>query len=280
MRRLLFFLIVAAFFGTANAQEFSLKLTLTVNGNVWPKPLYLGYDPSAVDSFYRPGKWPMSEYPEGEVEVPSDGFGDVDFRFTGKAINRGYLGDGSYINIEPKPNIDSFQIRYEVDLRADVATSAKITWDASSIPAIIKHLYWATSSKPDAARLDMTKVGEFNIPIDSLRLGKYQQSTLTLLYNEDHEDVRSVPVFNSISLFPTLVRNGDLLHLLAPQGELAECRLIDLLGRSIRLINLTLNVGVNVLPMEFSDVTPGTYVVEIRGRSNPTNVMRRQIIIQ
>lgn len=279
MRRFLSVLTLLVAVTSVQAQELKLKLTLTINGTSWPKPLYLGYDPIAVDSFYKPGKWPMPEYPEGEVEVPSDAFGDVDFRFGGTTIGRPNLGDGCYIDIQPKPGVDSFQMRFQVNLTATNATSATITWDSSALPAIIKHLYLAEASKPNAPRLDMTQVGRFDIPLDSLHLGKYRQIALTLLYNQEALGVRGLQRSTSLLIFPTVLTNVEGLRVSAPGEYTVDCRIIDLLGRVVSVTTASLFEGVQRLPLDISGLASGTYIVELR-EPTKNELTRQQIIIQ
>lgn len=266
---------------SAHAQEFKLKLTYTVDGTPWAKPLYLGYDPSATDTFDHPAKWPMPEYPEGEVEVPPAGFGNIDCRFTGLTINRPKLGEGCYIDIRQKPTAPSFALLYEIDIIADGATAAKFTWDRSSFPALVKHLYLATSASPNRPRLDMVTTGEFNIPVDSMQAtGKYQRMVLTLLYNEDSLAVSSQNAVSRTSVYPTMVEPAQRLHLSLAFASTVDVIVFDALGRAVRSAEMMANEGVNELPSSLTQLPAGTYVVDVRDRTIGGQSVRQKFIVQ
>ncbi|MBS1904195.1 MAG: T9SS type A sorting domain-containing protein [Bacteroidetes bacterium] len=278
MRRIFLLLSIILLAGVAHAQEFKLKLTYTVDGTPWAHPLYMGYDPTASDSFDFPARWAMPEYPEGMVEVPSNDFGDVDCRFSGRAINRANLGSGCYIDVRKKPSSGGFELRYEVDLIANVATTAKLSWDQSSIPPIIKHMYLASSEKPDHATLDMTKTGEFNIPMDTFRLGKYRQTIITLLYNQDTLGVEPTESNSTCAIYPTVLNATGGAHVWLSEAGRYTISMIDAVGRVIRQYDLLADVGANRLPNSVSSVPAGTYTVTIRNRENGNLYIRRLIV--
>src|SRR4026207_1329245 len=117
MKAILYCLVFVAVFGsTASAQnpEFYLILRHYVNDQLWPHPLYLGYDASASDTLEGKDSWFAEK--GGEQELPPF-FGANDFRFTDQVIERsGNFGFGTWIDIRHKPDSASFQITYEVQM--------------------------------------------------------------------------------------------------------------------------------------------------------------------
>lgn len=250
----------------AQAQEFKLRISLSVDGSVWPKPVYLGYDPLAADSLTKPGQWPMPEYPEGEVLIPPAGPGSTDMRMIGMDIDsarNAILQDGTYIDIRPKPSSDRFELQYELSLTSDAAQNLKLSWDPNSIPSIVKHVY-LKATQVKYTRLDMKTSSEFSIPLDSFKFLLYSRLILTVLYNQDSLGVAESTSGDAISVYPTVLeRNTSAYVQAAKDGEYA-LELIDAVGRRVANSTLTLSAGTNRLPVSFTDRPSGTYTLVFR----------------
>ena len=281
MKRLaLIFAIVTLTAIEAHAQEFSLHLYYFINGGGTAfRTVVFGYDTAATDGFDRV-KWFDTEFPGGEQEYPLDSFGDNDCRMSGRIINRPDFGDGGPIDIRKKPALDSFELKFEIDIIARGTASARLEWNKSLIPPIIKHIFLSSGIFPSKIRLDMTKQSQFDIPVkDSATL--YDRMVLRVLYNQEELGVKNAEIsLEHTVIYPTIHHTGEREYLWLETTHQVQTVITDMMGRQIYSTTFHGNPGVNELSLSQTLLPSGMYVVEVRDVLNGKLLSRQKLLVK
>jgi hypothetical protein len=72
---------------------------------------------------------------------------------------------------------------------------------------------------------------------------------------------------NSVICYPNPVTNETNLNITLDKGESVQARIIDNLGRVIKVQHWTLGAGTTAIPVNMSRLVKGMYYLEISGRS-------------
>jgi len=265
MKVILFSLVVLSMcFTTASAQnpEFYLILRHYLNDQIWPHPLYLGYDPAAADSLEGKDRWLVDK--GGEEELPPL-FGDNDIRFYDQVIDRdNNFGNGTRIDIRHKPDSASFQLTYELlFIVAGNFQYASMVWANSAIPPIIHNMILepgTISPGPARTKTDMKQVSEIIFP-NRDSINKYRSMLITLFYNRDYlstvvdgkEAVRALTIVaNPVSHWLSAIVHAD-----KPQE--IRLSLIDINGRVVNEKIIRGEVGLNPVDIDCSRLPNGAY---------------------
>jgi hypothetical protein len=264
---------------TAEAQlpEFSLHTKLFVN-NDSVRTIVFGYDPAASDSMvYGKETWFSDEFPGGEQKYPGAQIGDLDFRLTGNYINRPELedivGNGGPIDIRKKPALDSFIVKYEIDLQVvHGTTNARMEWNPQLIPAKINRITLASYHFQHTFRLDMKSVSSFVFPLKDSGEDLYSSMILTLYYNTTEIEKAAVkPIAGSspdeITFYPNPMDSRSKLHFMASEDSRLTLFAYDVTGRKVleRMVNAT--EGENTVELSRNDLSshPGVYLIRLSG---------------
>jgi hypothetical protein len=264
------------------AQEFSLHLQYFVNGSATPnRTVVFGFDPTASDSLTDGVKWLSEEFAGGEQEYPSDPFGDIDCRWGGQVINRPYLGSGGPIDIRRKPTGDHFQLPYELDLRAIGASSVRIAWNKSLIPASINHIFMSSGVFPTRIRLDLKEQSEFILPVKDSS-GLYDRMIFTILYNQDNLGVPAINSENSeIVISPSIIASTTPMTLWLNEDKTVAIKIMDVMGRKISETIMDVHSGSNTIPSTLlRTLIPGMYTVQIIEASTSTFLGYQKLIVR
>jgi len=283
MKKYVTLLVFLAAFGVGKAQvpEFSLHVELFIN-NDSARTVIFGYDPTASDSMvYLKETWFSAEFPPAGEQLlpPPFSTDDLDFRMTGNYINRPELeidgSDGGPIDIRKKPALDSFTLKYEIDLQiVPGTTNAKLEWNAQAIPAIINRITLASYHFPDSLRLDMKNTSSFILPlIDSG--GLYSSMILTLYYNTVEIVKAGVnPAATSspdeLTLYPNPLDSRSKLHFIMNEDSRVTLSAYDITGKKVfeRMIGAV--SGENTIDLGRNDLSshPGVYLFRLTGIEN------------
>lgn len=279
MKKYITLLIILTVSVTAKAQlpEFGLHAKLFVN-NDSARTVVFGYDPAASDSMvYGKETWFSNEFPGGEQKYPGAQIGDLDFRMTGNYINRPELedivGNGGPIDIRKKPALDSFILKYEIDLQVvHGTTNARMEWNPQLIPAKINRITLASYHFPHKFRLDMKSVSSFVFPLKDSGEDLYSSMILTLYYNTTEIEkaaVKSVPGGSpqELTCFPNPMDSRSKLHFMTSADNRIMLSAYDVTGKKVleRLVNAvagenTVELGTNAFSLH-----PGVYWVRLSG---------------
>ncbi len=275
-----FFVLIAISFGTGNAQlpEFSLHVKLFVNDDS-ARTVIFGYDPSASDSMvYRKESWFSGEFAGGEqLYPPPYSSEDLDFRMTGIWINRPELeingSVGGPIDIRKKPALDSFILKYEMDLQLVAGTTnAKIEWDPQTIPAIVNRITLASYHFPDSLRLDLKKTSSFTFPLIDSGTDLYSSMILTLYYNKVNivnSGVNSASPSSSpeLTFYPNPMDSRSKLQFLAEDDSRLTLSAYDITGRKVFDRTINAHSGENTVDLGKEDLSShsGAYLIRLSG---------------
>jgi hypothetical protein len=249
--------------------QFSMWVKFFINDNPGnSKEAYFGYDANASDSLE--GKNAYTELMPGGEQMYPPPFQYNDIRFTGYTINRGYLGDGSPIDIRKKPDSSSFVLNYELSLTTlQEATSASLIWDKNLIPAIINHIYLEPATigpGPGRKRTDMKTESRFDMP-NRDSIGKYSKTLVTIYYNREpsssvSEDER---LDRSLTLSSNPISEQSAVNIFTDRTSEVIITMFDMTGRQILRIEQELHLGLNSIPLSKSLFpASGAYFVRIR----------------
>ena len=286
MKRYFTLLLLLTAFGsvsTAQTPQFSMWVKLFINDNPGNnKQAYFGYDGNANDSLEGPNAY--TELMEGGEQMYPPPFQYNDVRFTGYTIDRGYLGDGSPIDIRKKPDSAAFVLNFELSITTlPEATSASLIWDKNLIPPIINHIYLEPATigpGPGRKRTDMKTESRFDMP-NRDSIGKYSKTLVTIYYNcEPINSVSDDEVLDrSISLSSNPISEHSTLSVFSGRASGVSIALFDMTGRQIQTIAHDLHVGLNSIPLSKSLFpASGAYLVRIRtsdshGVANTTRIV-------
>lgn len=271
MKRYIPLLLLVMFAPAIHAQtpQFSMWIKFFINDNPGNnKEAHFGYDPNASDSLE--GKNAYTELMPGGEQMYPPPFQYNDVRFTGYTIDRGYLGDGSPIDIRKKPDSSSFVLNYELSITTlPEATSASLIWDKNLIPAIINHIYLEPATigpGPARKRTDMKTESRFDMP-NRDSIGKYSKTLVTIYYNR--EPINSVSkdetLDRSIAISSNPISETSTLSVFRDRTAEVSITLFDMTGRQIQSIDQELHVGVNSIPLSKSLFpVSGAYLVRIK----------------
>lgn len=279
MKRLaLIFAIITLTAIEAQAQEFSLHLYYFINGSGTAyRTVVFGYDTAATDGFDR-AKWFDTEFPGGEQEYPTDNFNDNDCRMGGQAINRPEFGSGGPIDIRKKPALDSFELKFEIDIIARGTASARLEWNKALIPPIIKHIFLSSGIFPSRVRLDMKTQSQFNIPVKD-SAGLYDKMILRVLYNQEELGVKNAEISSEHTLiYPTIHQPGEREYLWLEAPHQVQTVITDMMGRQMYNVTFHGNPGVNELSLSQTPLPNGMYVAEVRDVSNGKLLSRQKLL--
>lgn len=285
MKRYIFVALVVALGSVTHAQtpQFSMWVKMFINDNPGDnKQAYFGYDANASDSLEGPNAY--TELMAGGEQMYPPPFQYNDVRFTGYTINRGYLGDGSPIDIRKKPDSASFVLNFELSITTTTeATSASLIWDKNLIPPIINHIYLEPATigpGPARKRTDMKTESRFDMP-NRDSIGKYSKTLVTIYYNR--EPINSVgeddALNRSITISSNPIFETSTLSIFSERMKDVSITLFDMTGRQIQTIDQDLHVGLNSIPLSKSLFpASGAYLVRIRtsdshGVANTTRIV-------
>jgi len=271
MKRYVFVALVVALASVTHAQtpQFSMWVKMFINdipGN--NKQAYFGYDANASDSLEGPNAY--TELMAGGEQMYPAPFQYNDVRFTGYTIDRGYMGDGSPIDIRKKPDSASFVLNYELSITVTTeATSASLIWDKNLIPAIVNHIYLEPATigpGPARKRTDMKTESRFDMP-NRDSIGKYSKTLITIYYNR--EPVNSVSeddiLDRSVTISSNPISESGAVNVFLERTSQVSITLFDMTGRQIQSIDQELRVGLNSIPLSKSLFpASGAYLVRIR----------------
>jgi hypothetical protein len=273
----LMFFLAAFGIGKAQLPEFSLHVKLFIN-NDSARTVIFGYDPKASDSMvYGKETWFSNEFSGGEQVYPSSQPGDLDFRMAGYYINRPELyedgNDGGPIDIRKKPALDSFTLKYEMDLAVvPGTTNAKLEWNPQAIPAIINRITLASYHFPDSLRLDLKKTSSFVLPLADSGTDLYSSMILTLYYNTVEIVRAGVTSPSNISsdaltLYPNPMDSRSKLHFIMNTDSRITLSVYDITGRKVfeRMTDAT--AGDNIIDLSKNDLSShsGVYLIRMTG---------------
>jgi hypothetical protein len=292
MKKYIALLVFFTAFGNSNAQlpEFSLHVKLFIN-NDSARTVIFGYDPKASDSMlYRKEAWFSDEFPGGEQVYPSAQTGDLDFRMAGFYINRPELfeegNDGGPIDIRKKPVLDSFTLKYEIDLQVvPGTTNARIEWNPQPIPAIINRITLASYHFPDSLRLDMKKTSSFVLPLADSGEDLYSSMILTLYYNKVNLENASVnstaQSSDELMLYPNPMDSHSKLHFMMNDNSRLTLSAYDITGKKIFSRSVDAVVGENTLDLDKNDffTRSGVYLIRLAGIKDAHTFERSNTII-
>jgi hypothetical protein len=262
VRLAVLFAIITSGLVSAQTPEFSLVLRHYFNDQLWPHPLYLGYDPAASDSLEGLDSWLKDK--GGEEELPPL-FGDNDVRFYDQIIERNSnFGNGTRIDIRHKPDSASFQLTYEVlFIVAGNFQYASMVWANSVIPPIIHNMILepaTVSPGPARTKTDMKQVSEIIFP-NRDSINKYRSMLITLYYNRDYlstvvdgkEAVRALTIVaNPVSHWLSAVVHAD-------KSQEINLSLIDINGRIVYDKMINAELGLNPVNIDCSRLSNGAY---------------------
>jgi len=256
--------LVSILSGHVSAQnpEFSLVLRHYFNDQLWPHPLYLGYDPAAADSLEGKDKWFVDK--GGEQGLPPL-FGDNDVRFSDQIIDRdSNFGFGTRIDIRHKPDSASFQLTYELlFIVSNTFQYASMVWANSVIPPIIHNMILepaTVSPGPARTKTDMKQVSEIIFP-NRDSINKYRFMLITLYYNRDYlstvvdgkEAVRVLTIVaNPVSHWLSAIVHAD-------KSQDIKLSLIDINGRVVNEKTIHGQFGLNPIDIDCSRLPNGAY---------------------
>ena len=287
MKKYISLFVLLAAFSIAKAQqpEFSLPVKLVVN-NDSVRSIVFGYDPTASDATNEGPKWLGDIYPGGEQEYPSGQQGDLDFRMAGYYISRPELLGGGPIDVRKKPSLDSFTLKYEMDLQVvPGTTNAKIEWNPQSIPAKINRITLASYHFPHTIRLDMKTQSSFVFPLKDSGESLYSSMILTLYYNTVEIEKLAVRSTGNISdeliLYPNPMDSRSQLHFLLNEDSRITLSIYDITGKKVlnRIIDGT--SGENTLDLWKNDLSShaGVYLLKLSGIQKGKSLERSKTII-
>jgi hypothetical protein len=247
------------------------------------KQAYFGYDVNANDSLEGPNAY-TELMPGGEQMYPPP-FQYNDIRFTGYTIDRGYLSDGSPIDIRKKPDSATFVLNFELSITTlSDATSASLIWDKNLIPAIINHIYLEPATigpGPARKRTDMKTVSRFDMP-NRDSIAKYSKTLVTIYYNR--EPINSVSddeiLDRSVTISSNPISESGTVNVFLERTSEVSVTLFDMTGREIHNIDQELYVGLNSIPLSKSLFpASGAYLVRIRtsdsqGMANTSRIIQ------
>ncbi len=281
MKRVAFlFAIITLTALEAQAQEFSQHLYYFINGGGTAyRTVVFGYDSAATDGF-EGVKWFNNEFSGGEQEYPTDNFNDNDCRMGGQAINRPTFGSGGPIDIRQKPQMDSFELKFEIDIIARGTTSARLEWDKTLIPPIIKHIFLSSGIFPSRVRLDMKTQSQFVIPVKDSS-GLYDKMILRVLYNQEELGVKNTEVSSERTvIYPTIHQSGEGEYLWLEAEHTVQTSITDMMGRQIYSVKFHGNPGVNELSLSRTLLPSGMYVAEVRDVLRGVVLSRQKILVK
>jgi hypothetical protein len=257
----LVFVSILAGHVSAQNPEFYLVLRHYFNDQLWPHPLYLGYDPAASDSLEGVNAWLADK--GGEQELPPF-FGDNDVRFSDQVIERdSSFGNGSWMDIRHKPDSASFQLTYEISfIVSSNFQYASMLWANSVIPPIIHNMILepATVSPEARTKTDMKQVSEIVFP-NRDSINKYRFMLITLYYNRDYlstvvdgkEAVRVLTIVaNPVSHWLSAVVHAE-------KSQQIGLSLFDINGRVVCEKTIRGEVGLNPVDIDCSRLPNGAY---------------------
>lgn len=288
MKKYITLIVLLAAFGAAKAQlpEFNLHVKLFIN-NDSARTVVFGYDPAASDSMkYNKETWFSDEFPGGEQEYPPGQPGDLDFRMTGYYISRPELQGGGPIDIRKKPALDSFILKYEIDIQfVPGTTNAKIQWNPQEIPAKINYLTLASYHFPHTIRLDMKKQSSFILPLKDSGESLYSSMILTLYYNTTELEklgVNSESASNEeLSLYPNPMNSHSKLHFMLNEDSRVTLSAYDVTGKKVYAQIIDGIKGENIINLTKNDLSshPGVYLIRLSGSQGSHSFERSNTII-
>lgn len=288
MKKYIALFVLLTAFGDVKSQtpEFSLHVKLFVN-NDSARTVVFGYDPAASDSMkYNKETWFWDEFPGGEQEYPSGQPGDLDFRMAGYYINRPELQGGGPIDIRKKPLLDSFILKYEMDLQLlNGTTNARIEWNPQLIPAKINRITLASYHFPHTLRLDMKTQSSFIFPLKDSGESLYSSMILTLYYNTvelEKAAVKSAEALpDELTIYPNPLDSRSKLHFLMNEDSRVTLSIYDITGKKILDRVVDAFSGDNSLDLRRNELSShaGVYLLRLTGTENGRSFERSKTII-
>jgi hypothetical protein len=283
MTRVLSLLLVLLTSSLATAQEFKLEISAS-----FPKqgqivfPVFLGYDPVAVDSLeYQSRAWKEERtYPApiGKVSIfeqpyPENTQGrDLAFRDPGALYGRQFL-ELTKMDIRKKPMLDSFLMRWVlfVDPANEVAEPDDrviLTWDRNRIPSDVRHLILAYRNLETI--VDMKTTNTATIWGDSLKENGGSQNLEIMLYNNmdipPKAGVREAKGSElRLSAYPNPAISHSKILLELKKTEYVMLSIYDIQGKEIMTHSFIGDMGVNEISIDREQLglASGTYFVRV-----------------
>ncbi len=267
----------------ANAQEWSLNVRYIINNNPTPvRTVTFGYDAAASDSMVD-NQW-------SESPLPSLGFpGDPDLRMISRVLGRNYLesegNHGGLIDIRKKPSLDSFTLGFELSLALpDLANTAYLEWDKSSIPPIIKHIYMSSEAGSlEKYQKDMVVDSRLDIPTAGDSLHYFDNILIRVLYNTFVLDVFNRTEQGISSIYPSAAMHDSKRYFNCDKEMTLRLTLTDMLGRKIAQAEAGVHKGINEVPQQLLGAAlpgPGMYIIAISDLSGNSTAAMQKIVIE
>lgn len=295
MTRVLVLLLVLLTSSLASAQEFKLEISAT-----FPKegqivfPVFLGYDPIAVDSLeYATRAWKEErtfQAPIGKISIfeqpyPENPQGrDLAFRDPGVLYGKQWL-ELTKMDIREKPELDSFSMRWILYVdpsneSVEPDDRVVLNWDRNQIPTIVRHL--VMRYRNEETIVDMKTANSVTLWADSLQEnGGSLNINITAYYNMD------IPAGNSgvsdahaneISLraYPNPAISHSKILLELNQTEYVTLAIYDVQGREIVSHSFMGMAGMNEIAIdrELLGLSSGVYFVRALVGSGSDQVLK------
>jgi hypothetical protein len=191
---------------------------------------------------------------------------------TGYYINRPELLGGGPIDIRKKSSLDSFLLKYEMDLQVvPGTTNARIQWDPQTIPAKINRITLASYHFPHTIRLDMKSQSSFVFPLKDSGADLYSAMILTLYYNKVELEKAAVNssagIPDEMTLYPNPMDSRSNLHFMLNEDSRITLSVYDITGRKVYAEIINGVHGENTIPFTKADFSShsGVYLIRLSG---------------